>query len=420
VGRNFQYPLAGVPQHPLRRNVPEAILGGVCAGIACRLGIQSRTVRVLAALTCLFFGAGLVGYIVIWLFLRRDGEDHSIAHRLIGERRTSLIVVWGVVMALLFLIALSTLNLHAPNLFAWSVIASFVGSIVVWRKASTDERRHLDDVMQAAPVLGIASARGWRALVWRALPATLLIIVGLQILSHAGGVWAGAVPALVGGIIFIVGALVLLAPWWLQNVRDLSKERRSRVRAEERAALIAHVHDSVLQTLTLIERSSDNPAEVTRLARVQERELRAWLFAPDLIGVVTSDVDTFVGHLQALQNEVERDYGVRIELVTVGDCPVDQRLADLIAAAREAAVNAARWSGDDHFSVFGEVDRDEISIYVRDAGVGFDPEAVAADRQGLSKSIRERVRLAGGQSSVRSALGEGTEIAVTLHRAVTP
>ena len=139
MGRNFQYPLAGVPQHPLRRNVPEAILGGVCAGIACRLGIQSRTVRVLAALTCLFFGAGLVGYIVIWLFLRRDGEDHSIAHRLIGERRTSLIVVWGVVMALLFLIALSTLNLHAPNLFAWSVIASFVGSIVVWRKASTDE-----------------------------------------------------------------------------------------------------------------------------------------------------------------------------------------------------------------------------------------------------------------------------------------
>jgi signal transduction histidine kinase len=399
--------------------VPDAVVGGVCAGFACRLGVRPRVVRVLSALSCLIFGSGLLLYVIFWLCLRRDGEPESIARRYEDQRRASLIVLWVLAAVLLALVAASALDLHALGPFAWLSLLSGVGLVAVWRQASPDERRHLDDVMQAAPVLGIASARGWRALVWRVVPAVVLIIVGLQILSHAGGAWRGAVPALVGGIVFIVGALIMLAPWWLQNVRDLSKERRSRVRAEERASLVAHVHDSVLQTLTLIERSSNNPTEVLRLARVQERELRAWLFAPDLIGVANRDTDTFVGHLRALQDEIERDYGLRIELVTVGDCASDQRIADIVAAAREATVNAAQWSGDDHVSVYGEVDGNEISIFVRDEGVGFEPDEVAADRQGLAKSIRERVQLAGGQVSIRSTLGEGTEVAITLQRAVT-
>jgi len=420
VSSKLQQPLLGVPQHPLRRNVPDAVLGGVCAGIACRLGVRPRTIRVVAACMCLFFGAGLLIYTLLWLCVRRDGETESIARRFEHQRRASSLVLWILVVVLAILVGVSILQLRAITPFAWSVLLSSVGLIAIWRTSSPDERRHIDDVSQSAPVLGVASARGWRSVVWRVIPATVLIIVGLQILNHVGGFWSGAVPALLGGIIFIVGALVMFAPWWLQNVRDLSSERRSRVRAEERAALVAHVHDSVLQTLTLIERSSNDPNEVLRLARAQERDLRAWLFAPDLIGVSKGDASTFAEQLHVLQNDVERDYGVRIELVIVGDCLADQRISDIVAAAREAAVNAARWSGIDHLSVYGEVEADEISMFVRDTGNGFDLDAVAADRKGLTHSIHERVRQAGGTSTIRSTPGEGTEVSIILQRVASP
>lgn len=415
---HYQRPLSGVPQHPLRRNVPDAVLGGVCAGLACRLGVRVQTVRLLAALSSLFFGVGLLVYVALWLGLRRDGEDEPNARRLGHRRRASAIVLWSLAIVLVALLVLTNLNLYLLGPYAWSILLSGVGLLAVWRGASTAERTHLEGVVQAAPVLGAASARGWRAVAWRVVPATILMVVGLQILSRVGGVWGAAVPALIGGIVLIVGILIMLAPWWLQNVRDLSKERRDRVRAEERAALVTHVHDSVLQTLTLIERSAGDRAEVLRLARAQERELRAWLFAPGLIGVVTREAGTFADQLHVLQNDIERDYGVRVELVVVGDCPSDQRVGDLVAAAREAAVNAAKWSGADQFSIYGEVEPQEISVYVRDTGVGFDPDAVALNRQGLTHSIHERIGQIGGSSVVRSTRGEGTEVALTLPREV--
>ena len=410
----FQRPLPGVPQHPLRRNVPDAVLGGVCAGFACRLGVRAQTIRLLAALSILIFGVGLFAYLVLWLALRRDGENEPIARRLEHQRRASVVVLWSFVIVLIALLALSKLNTYVLGPYAWSILLSGVGLLAVWRGASTVERAHLEGVVQAAPVLGSASAKGWRAVAWRVVPAAILMVVGLRILSRVGGFWGAVVPALIGGIVLIVGILILLAPWWLQNVRDLSRERRERVRAEERAALVTHVHDSVLQTLTLIERSASDSAEVLRLARAQERELRAWLFAPNLIGVVTRETGTFADQLQVLQNDIERDYGVRVELVVVGDCPSDQRVGDLVAAAREAAVNAAKWSGADQFSIYGEVEPQEISVYVRDTGVGFDPDAVGPDRQGLTYSIHERISQVGGSSVVRSTPGEGTEVALTL------
>ncbi len=418
ITNHLQRPRLGVPQHPLCRNVTDAVLGGVCAGIACRLGVRTRNVRLAIALLSLIFGIGLVVYMVFWLALRRDGEDVAIAKRLEGQRRTSSVVSWLLAGVLTVLLVISRLNLAFFSPYAWSVLLSVVLIVAVWRASSAPERTHLEGIAQALPVLGVASGRGWRAIVWRVFPATVLIVAGLQILRQVGGVWGAAVPALIGGLVLIIGILIMLAPWWLQNVRDLSRERRVRVRAEERAALVTHVHDSVLQTLTLIERSANDPATVRRLARAQERELRAWLFAPELIGVATRPDGTFAGQLRAIQRDVEEDYGVRVDLVVVGDAPLDERIGGLVAAAREAAVNAAKWSGVETFSVYGEVEPDTVSIYVRDTGVGFDPLAVADDRQGLSHSIRAQVEQLGGTSTVRTAPGEGTDVALSLSRAV--
>ena len=415
---HLQHVRLGVPQHPLRRNVPEATLGGVCAGIACRLGIRTTYVRLATALASLVFGVGLVVYMIMWLAICRDGEDQPIARRLEGQRRTSSVVLWLLAAVLAILILITRLGLALLSPYAWSVLLSLVFLVVIWRGSSANERAHLEDFAQALPVLGVASMRGWRAIAWRLIPAAVLIVVGLQILQQVGGVWGAAVPALIGGAALIVGVLVLLAPWWLQTVRDLSRERRVRVRAEERAALVAHVHDSVLQTLTLIERSAADPAAVRRLARAQERELRTWLFAPDQVGATTPTDETFATQLRSIQHDVERDYGVRIELVVVGDAPIDERISGLLAATREAAINAAKWSGDDHFSIYGEVEPAAISVYVRDTGVGFDPATVPDDRQGLALSIRARVEQIGGSSSVRTKVGAGTDVALTITREV--
>lgn len=412
-----QHPRLGVPQHPLRRNVTDAILGGVCSGIACRLGVRTRHVRLATALLSLVVGAGVVGYMVLWIALRRDGEDTPIARRPEGERRTSSVVLWLLAAVLAVLLVIARLDLAILDPYAWSLLLSLVLGVIVWRGSSKAERAHLEEIAQALPVLGAASQRGWRAIVWRLIPATILIVVGLQILQRVGGVWGAAVPALVGGGVLIIGILVMLAPWWLQNVRDLSNERRVRVRAEERAALVTHVHDSVLQTLTLIERSSNDSATVRRLARAQERELRAWLFAPDLIGVAVARDETFARSLRAIQRDVEQDYGVRVDLVVVGDALLDERIGGLAAAAREAAVNAAKWSGVEAFSIYGEVEPEAVSIYVRDSGIGFDPTAVPSDRQGLSQSIHARIAQLGGTSSIRTRVGEGTDVSLSMSRA---
>lgn len=411
----YQRPQPGLPQHPLRRNVPDAVLGGVCAGLACRLGVRPRTLRIVTALLGLAVGVGLMAYVVLWLVLPRDGEDEPIARRLTQLHRTST-VLWGLALVLLVLVALSNRSLYLLGPYVWSILLSGVAMAGVWRGASDAERAHLEDVARVTPVIGAATTRGWRGVAWRVVPALILVVAGLQLLSRVGGIFGAAVPGLLGGGALLGGILILLAPWWLKNVLDLSTERRERIRAEERATLAAHVHDSVLQTLTLIERSAGDRTEVVRLTRAQERELRDWLFAPDLIGTKSHEGATFAEQLRGLQHDVERDYGVRVELVVVGDCTSDQRITDLVAAAREAAVNAAKWSGVDQFSVYGEVEPDEVSVYVRDTGVGFDRHAVALDRRGLAHSIHQRVRQIGGSSVVRSAPGEGTEIALRLPR----
>jgi signal transduction histidine kinase len=220
------------------------------------------------------------------------------------------------------------------------------------------------------------------------------------------------------GVVFVVAAIVIgLGPWWLRIARDLVIERQARARAEERADMAARVHDSVLQTLALIQRRADQPQQVIQLARAQERELRSWLFDGPPPDSVAGRAMTLAAGVRLIQQEVEAQHEIAVEAVTVGDCELDDDLSALLAAAREATVNAAKWSGAPVVSLFAEVEPTEVVLFVRDRGRGFDPEKVPGDRKGLAESIHARITRRGGSATVRSAPGEGTEVSLVMPRA---
>jgi signal transduction histidine kinase len=208
--------------------------------------------------------------------------------------------------------------------------------------------------------------------------------------------------------------VLLFGPWWLRIARDLMFERQARAVAEERADIAAHMHDSVLQTLALIQRRAEDPHAVVQLARAQERELRSWLFEGRPPG--EADVSSVADGVRQIQRDVEALHGVPVEVVTVADCPLDEHLNALLMAAREATVNASKWSGAAVISVFAEVEPDRVIVAVRDRGKGFDPASVPGDRKGVAESIHGRMTRHGGEATVVSAPGEGTKVTLTMPR----
>jgi signal transduction histidine kinase len=203
------------------------------------------------------------------------------------------------------------------------------------------------------------------------------------------------------------------APLWRRLMTSRDAERAARIRSEERAAVAAHLHDSVLQTLALIQRHAVEPQAVSRLARSQERELRAWLYEPAVTGG-----GTWAALVAGMVADVESNHELTVDPVVVGDAPVDERLTALGAAAREALVNVAKHAGVSSADLYTEVTADQVSVFVRDRGAGFEPEAVPADRRGLRDSVTGRLERLGGKAVVRSAPGEGTEVELVLPREV--
>lgn len=180
-----------------------------------------------------------------------------------------------------------------------------------------------------------------------------------------------------------------------------------RIRAQERAEVAAHVHDSVLHTLTLIQRNADNAGEVRRLARAQERDLRTWLYKPEGTGKEEADEpDTVAEAVRRSAAEVEDKHGVPIEVVVVGDCPLDERIGAQMQAAREAMVNAAKYGGDGGaVQVYAEVEGRTVFVSVRDRGPGFDFDSIPADRMGVRESIIGRMERNGGTARLRAVPG---------------
>lgn len=401
---------------PLRRSVEGEVLGGVCGGLAVRLGLRPRTLRIAAVVSIALGGLGLLLYTALWVLVPTSDESESIGARVLGDRRELQIVLALSTALLALVLALQIFGVSGVGVPMWSLLGASIGLLVVWRGASALETVRLREAVNAAPVFGTGRPVGWRRVALRALVGVGLVIFGVAEMSRVGSLSGAAFGVLVGTAAFAGGFLVLFAPWWVRTLRELATERRERVRAEERADMAAHIHDSVLQTLALVQKAAGDPHEVVRLARIQERELRHWLFDPAMLGRSGDRPGTLAAGAAAIEREIEDTYGVGLELIVVGDCPMDEAVTALLGACREAAVNAAKWSGAPTVSVFAEVESAQVSVFVRDLGRGFDPGAVPGDRQGIARSMVERMGRHGGRVTVTSAPGSGTEVELVLPR----
>jgi signal transduction histidine kinase len=402
-----------------RRRTHGRVLAGVAGVLSESFGVNQVAARVALVALGFFGGSGIVIYVIVWLLVPPAGSDEPVIRAAIGDRRTLSLVAAAASALVLFLVVASVLQVPALVGDVSPGIVALAGLVAVWRHAGVEDRR------AAARLAGVLSGAGPTVVTTR----RRLVVASVRLLAGAvliaGGTSALIVPHRLNGADFaaafaalgvVAGFALVLAPWWLRLGRDLSSERRQRARAEERAEMAAHLHDSVLQTLALIQRSAGDPQQVQRLARAQERQLRSWLFDASPGARDGPGASSVCGTLLALQQEVEMDHGARVELVTVGDAPLDEPSKALLAAAREAVVNAAKWSGADVVSIYAEVEPTTLSVFVRDRGRGFDPAAVASDRKGISESVHGRVRRSGGTSSVRSSPGQGTEVALKIHR----
>ncbi len=345
----------------------ERVIAGVCAGIAQTLGVDATLVRLVFALLALAGGAGILLYLGLWAWAE-------------GKR------VW--VAALL-------------AFFAGCVLLGALG-------------------LSGRSVAGIALIAGGLALAWRQ---------GGSFRPDAPLSYGGIALAAVGAVVLlsgettsskllapgaVAGALLLIGgPWVWRLAVERDAERTGRIRSEERSDVAARVHDSVLQTLALIQRHANEPRRVASLARRQERELRGWLYADHPLGDETASL---VASLEAAAGDVEELQGVRVELASAGDCPVDGPVSALVLAAREAMVNAAKFAGVEEIDVYVEVTDDSVGVFVRDRGTGFEPTAVPPDRKGIAESISGRMERAGGRATIVSSRGEGTEVELHLPR----
>jgi len=400
---------------PLRRTPDERLAGGVAGGIAAWRGFSPTTVRIVLAVAAFVSqGWAVPFYLFGWLLIPARGEDTTIVSKARHDSRGIALAVALASLLAVFLFLAGAFNDGDIGVYGWPQVFSVAFLVLIWRNAPDEERASLRRLVQPLESLsgaGESSRRGTRL---RFIGAAVLVATGLgtTLLTLHGGT---RLLAPLGGFLLVAAGLVLLlGPWWLRIARDLVIERSARARAEERADIAAHMHDSVLQTLALIQRRAEDPQAVVQLARAQERELRSWLFEGRAPG--DADVSSFAEGIRQVQRDVEARHGVPVEIVTVGDCPLDEHVAALLAATREATVNAAKWSGAAVISVFAEVEPDIVNVAVRDRGKGFDPCSVPDDRKGVAESIRGRMSRHGGEATVQSGPGEGTKVTLVMPR----
>jgi signal transduction histidine kinase len=317
-------------------------------------------------------------------------------------------------LVLAMLLACRELGVWWSDALVWPAVLAAFGASIIWRVTQGGEEEAALEVSAAPPPAVVVERERRRRLtdayrggfgVALVLGAGILFLYAQGALNGAGG------DVLLAAFVVVIALALILAPVWWRLARNLARERAERIRSQERADVAAHLHDSVLQTLALVQRRADDPRAVAALARRQERELRAWLYS-DRPAAGTQSV---VAALQAAAADVEDAHGVAIEVVAVGDAALDQRGEALVAASREAMLNAAKFAAEaGPVSVYAEVDDDRALVFVRDRGPGFDPAGVPADRRGVRDSILGRMERHGGRALITSAPGQGAEVELTM------
>jgi signal transduction histidine kinase len=405
------------PNGQLRRDPGAGLAGGVASGLAAWKGYNVTTVRIVFAVIAVVTTGGIFAlYVAAWLLIPAADSDTSIGSKARSDARG---IAFAAGLATLLTIVLLLAGVLDEGWFAgwaWPQVFSLSGLILIWRNADPAEQARIQRLVEPLESATGPAAAGKRSMV-RLITAGVLLVSGLTWLVSDRARFALLRP--LGGVALVIAAIALfLGPWWFRIGRELMIARQDKVRAEERLEIASRVHDSVLQTLALIQRRADDPQQVVQLARVQERELRALLFEGKAPGGTDPD-STLADAVRRIQQDVEARYGIPVEAVTVGDCELDDGLNALMAAAREATVNSAKWSGASVISLFAEVEPGEVSVVVRDRGKGFDPDAVPADRKGVAESVRGRMSRHGGKATITSAAGEGTKVSLSMPRTVT-
>ncbi|MGA3183005.1 MAG: PspC domain-containing protein [Candidatus Dormibacteria bacterium] len=394
------------------RSRNDRVLTGTAAGLAEALGLDPLLVRLGLAVLTAADGAGIVLYLTLWLLSVEPSDTTSVAAARTRPRNLQIAAV-GCIVAGTMLI-LRDVGLWFGDALVWPVAVAAAGSALIWVRSDQADRHRWARISERLPGNPVVSVFGGRVSPIRIVGGGLLVAAGMTLFLVANRALASARTALLAVLVTAVGLGLILGPWILRLARDAGEERRQRIRSEERAEIAAHLHDSVLHTLALIQRSED-PADVAALARRQERELRAWLDHRP----TTSEQQDLRGAVDALASRVEEQHHVTVDTVVVGDTPVTEHVAALLLACQEAATNAARHSGASRVSIYIEADGDGVTAYVRDEGAGFDINAVPADRRGIAESVIGRMRRHGGSATITSRPGHGTEVQLQLPRAAS-
>jgi signal transduction histidine kinase/phage shock protein PspC (stress-responsive transcriptional regulator) len=399
---------------PLRRPRRGRLLGGVCAGLSAHLGLPLWLVRVVMAVLALMGGAGALLYVFWWVTVP-SGDPHDAAtqtrpaaaarlaprlRRADGAGGLSLrdVVVGVALLAGAALLLAVRAGWDLPTL--WLPALVVVGGVALaWSQL---------DAVQRGRGQGQPATRS--GVLLRLVGGLVIVTAGVLLLFLQETPPAELLTVTLASLAVLVGVGLVLAPWWLRLVRELGDERALRAREAERADIAAHLHDSVLQTLSLIRARAGDAEEVARMARAQERELREWLY-DDRPPAGTS----LAAELRGLVGEVEDGRAVEVELVVVGDCAPTGATTALLQATREALVNAVV-HGAAPVTVYLEVTDAAAEVFVRDRGDGFAMDEIASDRFGVRESILGRVHRRGGAAEVVSRPGWGTEVRLRMPR----
>lgn len=380
---------------PVKRSVDDRMITGVAGGIANKLGIRSIFVRAAFVSMTLAGGVGLILYLLAALILPSYAVDEEpLAH---SATRTQMVGIGAMFMASMLL--LQAAGIWFGN-FVWPATLVIFGLSIAIDTSGVNYERSLSGIT--------GSGEGRRS--WWLVAVGLVMMVGglVVVLSSLDRLQTIGV-LILALLLALAGFAIVAGPWIWSLIEDLNTERRARIRSEEKADMAAHLHDSVLQTLALIQRS-DDPKKMVTLARSQERELRSWLFDEQ-----ASDTQTLRGELADAANRVEEAHDVPVSVVVVGESHLNgDRQRAIIGAATEAMMNAAKHSGADRVSVFAEASEAQVDIFVTDQGKGFDVDGVDDDRQGIAESIKGRMHRHGGTAKVDSESGVGTEVHLTI------
>lgn len=377
------------------------VLLGVAGGFADQHGVDVVVVR--AALVVLSFAGGLGIVLYVLGHLLTETQTADLAPAQAPDQRRNLSVA-AIALGAALIMRGTGLWLGDAVMATIIIVTSGVTLLAVFRPETVVVAG--GRVTDVSPLAAVVRGRHAKQ---RVIAGAGLIAIGLVLVGGGGGVSAGLRIGVYATALTILGVSVLLGPWLARAAQEVAEERRQRIRLDERDAMAAHLHDSVLQTLALIQRSAGDPRRTVTLARRQEAELREWLY-----GRAADPAAMLSGAVQAMAHEVEDLYDIRIEVVVVGDGAMTTDLVAVIAAVREACVNAAKHSGVDDVSVFVELRTDIVEAFVRDRGVGFDRASVSGDGRGIRQSIEARIERIGGRTSIESSPGSGTEVRLSV------